>query len=118
MIETEADWEEYHRMKENGFKTTEEELDSMEHLRKLFVDTLHKFIVAQYPQIIKGSRAVDVDISIFIQAQPEFKVNLEELKVKAQLFTEEWSNYITVETPRKEYHVSDGRTTVILAKSA
>ena len=115
---TETDWEEYYRMKQNGFKTMEEELDSMEDLRKLFVDTLHKFIVAHYPQIIKGSHGVNIDISIFIQAQADFKVDIEELTKRGELYTEQWSNYITVETPREQYHVSDGRTTVILPKSA
>ena len=106
------DWEEQNRMRTNGYKTIEEELDSIEYFRKIFVETLHKFIITHHPQVCNQSRSIDVDISVFVHSA-SFEVDLEALAGESKWTDDELCKpYLSIETPIETLERSDGRTTV------
>lgn len=105
------DWEERNRMKAQGYKTIEEELDSIEYFRKIFVETLHKFIITHHPQVCNQSRSIDVDISVFVHSA-SFEVDLEALAGESEWHEGDIYKYLSIETPIETLERSDGRTTV------
>ena len=107
----EADWEERNRMKAQGYKTIEEELDSIEYFRKVFVETLHKFIITHHPQVCNESRAIDVDINVFVHSA-SFEVDLEALAGESEWFENEVCRFLSIETPIETLEHPDGRVTV------